>query len=305
MDSELLGDVHSQNMFALYVQDQIQPIDSLALTAGLRYDKHPVTGSNISPRGSIVYSPAKDHAFRVSAARAFRNPSFVHSYVSLAYNLKTAFFPNPINVKLSGNEDISPEWITSFELGYQGTFGSRFRGEIDMFYNKLDNLIDSKIFKTYHAEALFPGSPGGVIPSDMGFGNMYGVNALGGEVAGELLLLRWFSLHGNYSYQHLAKADTDEIVESAPKHKLNPGIFLKFDNLTISLFANYVDKTKWDNVEIDSYAILNSVINYEIFNGKTNLALSVSNLLNNKHMEHPDGEEVERSIAFKVTHRIR
>jgi len=87
LTSAILSDVDSQNIFSGYIQDQIRLLSSLRLTTGLRYDRHPLTGDNLSPRGSIVYIPVFGHAFRASAGRAFRNPSFVYSYASALYKI--------------------------------------------------------------------------------------------------------------------------------------------------------------------------------------------------------------------------
>jgi len=70
----------------------------------------------------------------------------------------------------------------------------------------------------------------------------------------------------------------------------------------ISLFANYVDRTVWDHVEIDPYTMLNSVISYRA--GSMEIALSVSNLLNNRHLEHPQGDEIGRSMVLSVMYHI-
>lgn len=306
VDSEVLSGQHSQYLWAGYIQDQIRLSTALALTAGLRYDRHPLTGNNISPRGSIVYSPVMAHSFRASVGRAFQNPPFVYSYVSMNYRTSIPMLPVPIDVKLQGNKDLSPEWITSRELGYQAIFSNKFRGGIDIFFNKLYGLTEVSTVETYAENTLFLGSPGGVIPAVISLSNNRDAKARGGEVTAELSATRWLTAYANYSYQHITDLDTGQRIESAPRHKLNSGLCVKPDrSFLFSLFANYVNGTVWDDIEIDPYIMLNSVVSYKPFGGNMEIVLSVSNLLNDRHLEHPQGKEVGRSAVLCLIYQIR
>ena len=302
-DSEILDGLHSQNLWAAYVQNQLKLSEALTLTAGLRYDKHPLTGHNFSPRGSIVYSPAMGHAFRASAGHAFWNPPFAYSYASTNYKISTPMIPAPIDVKVIGNEELSSERITSLEFGYRGTFGDRLRGTVDTFFNRLDGLTSINTVETYAEGDLFPGSPGGVIPAVVSRFNDRDADALGAEIAAEFSITRWLSAHANYSYQHVTDSNTGETVDSAPRRKLNSGLCAELvRGFFVSLFANYVDGTVWDDVEIDHYALLNSVVSYRL--GNIEIGLSASNLLNNEHMEHPQGDEVGRSAVLSLVYLL-
>jgi iron complex outermembrane receptor protein len=82
-----------QNLWALFLEDELRISDKLRMTLGGRYDRHPLARGHFSPRGSIFYSPGKKHILRLSVARAFRNPSFVDSYLYLETPLST-----PVNL---------------------------------------------------------------------------------------------------------------------------------------------------------------------------------------------------------------
>ena len=305
IDSEALSGQHSQNMWAGYIQDQVRLSTALSLTAGLRYDRHPLTGNNISPRSSIVYSPVTGHAFRASVGRAFQNPPFVYSYISMNYKTSVPMLPVPIYVELQGNRELSPEWVTSHELGYQGIFGNRFRGGIDIFFNKLYGLIEVVESETYAENALFPGSPGGVIPAKMSIHNNRDAKIRGGEVTAEFSVTRWLTTYANYSYQRTTDSGTGKRIESAPQHKLNSGLCVKPGRgFLFSVFANYVDGIVWDDTEIDPYTMLNSVVSYSPLGESLDITLSVSNLLNDKHIEHPEGAEVGRSMILRLMYGI-
>lgn len=298
---------HSQNLLAGYFQDQFRLTRSITLTAGLRYDIHPLTGNNFSPRGSITYLPIKGHAFRLSAGRAFRNPSYIHSYLYLDYEMPVSIIPNPIDVKFRGNRDLDPEWVTSFEFGYHGTFGGRFSGGIDIFYNKINGLIDFTHNEFYSENALFPGSPGGAVPASIFPTNNRDAEAFGAEMYANFSITRYLSAYANYSYQHRNELRTEQKIKSNPTHnpahKINPGLYAKIGyDLTFSLFANYVGKAAWGDKELDSYTILNSVVCYR---KKTfEIGLSINNLLNNRHLEHPEGSEIGRTVIISLKRQI-
>jgi iron complex outermembrane receptor protein len=303
VDSEMLGGQHSQNLMAGYIQNQTRLSRALTLTTGLRYDRHPLTGNNLSPRGSIVYSPAIGHAFRASVGRAFQNPSFLYSYFSMSYKMLMPMSPASVDVKVLGNEELSPEWITSFELGYRGVFGTRLRGSVDVFFNKLDGLIMFDVAETYAESELFPGSPGGVVPAVMSMFNNHDADACGGEITADILMTRWLSAYVNYSYQRVADSETGERIQSAPLHKLNPGLCIKSRRgFLVNVFANYVDRTVWDDVEIEPYVMLNSALSYRI--GSVKAGLSVFNLLNDRHLEHPQGDEIGRFMVLSLMYQI-
>ena len=72
----------------------------------------------------------------------------------------------------------------------------------------------------------------------------------------------------------------------------------------VSLFANYVDRTIWDNTELESYTMLNLVVSHRPLSENLDVTLSVYNLLNDQHIEHPEGTEVGRSMTLRLMYRI-
>ena len=303
IDSNILGGLRRQNIWAAYMQDQVRLCRCLNLTAGLRYDRHPLTGDNFSPRASFVYSPKREHALRASLGRAFRNPAFVHSYMDLDYLLSMPPFPEPIDIKIHGDAELSPEWITSLEIGYHGRFGSRIRGGLDIYLNRIQDLIDFDLSEYYAEDALFPGSPGGVIPSLISVSNELGIDALGGEAEIDVFITSWLSAYANYSYQYMEDSETGEELDDTIQHKVNPALSIRpGKNILVSLFANYVSGIVEEGTEVDPYIMLNSVVSYTL--GTAKIGLSVSNLLNDKHLEHPDGNEIGRSMILSLTYQI-
>jgi outer membrane receptor protein involved in Fe transport len=217
--------------------------------------------------------------------------------------MSTPVFPAPINVEVMGNKDLVPERITSFEFGYQGRLGARLRGGVDLFFNKLDDLIFFGVTDTYNKDYLFPGSPGGIIPRIVSTLNKDDIKTHGGEIAASYSIAKWLSAYVNYSYQYVTDSRTGERIESAPQHKINPALRIKpGKSHLVNLFANYVSRTHHDNEEIETCIMHNFAISCEL--GGNEIGLSVSNILDNKHLEHPDGNEIGRSMILSLMHRI-
>ena len=303
-ESDIIGGKRRQSLIAGYFQDQIRLFNNLTLTTGLRYDRHQLAGSNLSPRFSVVYSPGLRHAMRASAGQAFRNPPFIHSYTSLDMDTSIPMLPYPVPVKVRGNKQLEPEQMTSFELGYRGVINPRFKGEIDLFFNRINGLTRFDVADTYDKDVLFPGSPGGIIPSMISAFNVGDVEAKGGEVSANFSLTRWLSANANYSYQYLTDRQTGEEMKSAPRHKLNSGFCINAGpSLLVSLFANHVDRTVWEGKEVKPYTLLNAVAKYKVRD--LEFTFSVSNLLNNRYVEHPAGDEIGRSAVLSMIYEMR
>jgi len=305
LESKMLDGPHTQSIWSGYAQSQLQLLRPLILTTGLRYDKHPLTGRNFSPRCSLVYSPLAGHAFRISAGRAYRNPSFLYSYLKASYYITMPMLSKPVKVEALGNKVLSPEWITSYEMGYQGIMRNGLRGSVEIFTNKVYGLIDLRTVETYPAGSLFSGSPGGIIPSRISFFNINDANVHGGEISAELPVTNWLSAYTNYSYQLVTNSKTKKRIRTAPENKLNAGLTVKpIRGSVTSLFLNYVDDTIWDSIKVGSYTLLNLTSSFRLSNNKMELGLKLYNLLDSNHKEHPYGIKIGRSIILSLMYRI-
>ncbi|MCP5105824.1 MAG: TonB-dependent receptor, partial [bacterium] len=188
---------HSQDLWALFLEDEITITPKLRVTLGGRYDRHPLVGNNFSPRGNIFYAPSEKHIIRFSIARAFRNPSFVDSYLYIRKPLTVTLTPPlpPIDIPYTfisqGNEALKPESITAYEIGYHSTLTGRLQLNLNLYYNQYaDFFVRQNVVTYYGNDALFPGFPGGVFPQTVvttvqNQGEAWGI---GGEIQLDFLI---------------------------------------------------------------------------------------------------------------------
>lgn len=306
---EIIGNAEQQDLFAVFVQDQYKILDDMTLTAGVRYDSHPETGSQVSPRASLVYEPWENHIFRASVSRAFRNPSSIESFLDLAI----------LGVVVStGDDDLNSEEIMSFELGYQTRLlENRLELKIDAFYNMLDEIIEFW---------SVPPPPGALVAFE--YFNAGKADAFGGEIGLAYHMNDRLTGYFNYSYQELKARDDGvqfqtnsdgDVIDSSPKQKFNAGIYGELENgLNGSIDLSFVDETAFgffDStstplplqptvVELDDYTRVDVRIGYKIRDPDIQVSLIIQNAFDDAHKEHPLGELLQRQVFFQIYGRF-
>jgi iron complex outermembrane receptor protein len=275
----LTGPKRKQHFFDAFLQHEYSPMDNLKLTLGGRVDTHPEAGVHFSPRGSIVYSPWKDHTFRASISRGFRNPTVIENFVNLG--ILSPFGP----VTVLGDKDLDSEEILSYELGYQTLLLNRLKARIDLFYNKLDKLL--------LGPRSLPSNPLVLQLFTAGGGSIYG-----GEIAVEVLFTDWLKGFTNYSFQQ-RNVDWD-LLGIGSRHKGNVGLsFTLPKDFEVDLYLNWAGKGSGFPGGVDPYSMVNLRLGYrfELLGTKGSVFFGASNLFNDRHREVPGGDIIERRIA--------
>ena len=189
--------------------------------------------------------------------------------------------------QIVGNRDLDAERIASFEAGYSTFLYERLKGELTLFYNQLSDLINSE--------------PAVEDPTLLKYFNRGKAQVYGGEIGGELLLRHWLISFANYAHQQVDDESPPPIRRAAPRHKINGGIRMQFENgLTTNLLIHYVSKIKHPEAldkpgqtrETDAYTLVNIRAGYRFRKDKVELSFSIFNLLNDVHREHPLGDEI-------------
>jgi iron complex outermembrane receptor protein len=305
---------HSQDLWALFIEDDLRITEKLRLVAGVRYDRHPLVKKHFSPRGTILYSPVDGQTARFSISRAYRNPTLVDSYVHVEQPLA----PDLLFIQ-EGNPDLRSEGVTAYELGYQASVSGRATIGLNLFYNEYSDLI------------IFPVevSPTQIVSMPVNGGDARGI---GGELDLNVLVTDRLSLFTNYSYQQttdrgdnpttLTINEKDRVRHDTPEHKVNADLRMKFGNgLSANLLLHWVDGTERlikdlsENeylARVRSYTIVTGRVGYTFWKERAEASLSVTNIFNDKHFEYPSGinlpdrssDPVGRKVACKLSCRF-
>lgn len=296
IESLLIEHYETQHLFAAYLQYEFFFRELLHSYLGARYDYHPRTGHNVSPRGSLIVSPLRGHTFRLSAGQSFRNPTYFENYITLT-------FPTLIgDIDFRGSPDLEPEELISSEVGYYADlFQNRLGLTLNLFYNEFRNII-------------LPG--GALTPPDFAgtFSNIEGEKeAKGLEAEIKAKPYPWLETFVNYSYTDVYDYEWDEKDRTTPDHKVNAGITAMLTNgFSSTVLVHYVGETDWppnfdrdqDIIHlgpVDSYFLLNLRLAYRFWHDRAEAALAVFNLMDDSHQEFPLTDYIGRRITGKVS----
>jgi iron complex outermembrane recepter protein len=316
----LLKGEHAENLFAAYIQDTWTISSHWDLIAGVRSDRHPLSGTTLSPRASLLFKPSQLHTIRASGGRAFRKPNILEFSSDWEYRL-SADMPFLGSARIRGNRFLLPESVTSHELGYIGSWGPYVTVTADLFHNHHADLVDLPVIRA--DTVLFPTPVGPVpvvLPREWMFQNREAGVARGGEVSVTALPASWLRTQANYAFTRLHKEVPGELTwtrTSAPAHKVNAEIGIRpipsvWVNSTFH-FTSEVDHSEGISGPAESakpladaqyvtpgYQLLNVNVSADVWRGVTT-SLYVQNLLDAEHRDFVHGAHFGRRIVGKVS----
>jgi outer membrane receptor for ferrienterochelin and colicins len=127
---------HQMDTASFFAQDKISLGNRVTATLGARFDHNSIFGDAFSPKAGVNVRVTDQVRARFSYGRGFRAPDLGQLFYR---------FLNPTNLyQVIGNPDLRPEKAHSLQFG--GEFTSRNRRArlgLNLFYNDVDNLIDS------------------------------------------------------------------------------------------------------------------------------------------------------------------
>ncbi|HEY4716349.1 MAG TPA: TonB-dependent receptor [bacterium] len=269
----------------LFLQDEFRPAENLILTLGYRYDWNSRTPAAQSPRINITYSPFATGTFRLSYGRAFRKPSFFE------YGLEVAPLKEALGVTFS-NPDLSNESVTTYEVGYVGTFFKKIKTNSAVFYNQYRDFIEYD-------------------PTELKYKNLNtDADTYGGEIEIKYEITKNAAFFTNLSYLKAIDRAADRPPISVPPDESNPNfkfavgqMWSEIANTFGSIVLTAVDGFKKDMPDpnnttlillpkaitytVDPYILLNVKLGYRFYQDKVEIGVYGYNLLFQKHREFP------------------
>ena len=187
-----LDDKRSAVIWALYLQDEVQLLDSLIFSAGVRYDHYDNFGGTVNPRLALIYKPADKSVVKFLYGEAFRAPN--------AYEL---YYDDGVNIK--ANPSLKPEKIQTYEIIYEQYFLDHYRSSLSGFYYKIHDLITSEPF----------GAPDSGLTQ---YQNVDSADAPGVELELEGKWNKGLEGRVSYTFQRAEDAKTGRILTNSPEH---------------------------------------------------------------------------------------
>ncbi len=181
---------------ALYAQGEFELAPALALTAGLRHDRHQRFGHEWSPRAYLVWHAAPRWTVKGGVGHGFKAPSLKQ----IAPDYREDEGPNTY----FGNASLRPEKSDAAELGI-GWDGAAAGAQLMAFYSRVDDLIVPRLLRQV-------GTRGEYI-----FENIDRARFQGLEAALAWRLPAGFTVNANYT--HLEAHDgLGQRLEKRPRH---------------------------------------------------------------------------------------
>lgn len=172
------------------------PLPRLVLNAGAMLENNSFTGTDITPRASANFKLAPGHTVRASISTATRTPTLLEEKFNTRNVLPTVIpgvtILNQIFLTQGG---LSPERITSREVGYQGNFG-HLSLDGRLFHDNIRDIINGYEYTGFpHEAGLTP-----VPDSTSSYRNASDINLHGFEAQAQLRLGTQTRIIGNYSH---------------------------------------------------------------------------------------------------------
>lgn len=232
---------HRAEVTSIWAQDRLSIANRATITVGLRFDKHSIFGSAVSPKAGLNFRLTEYWRIRASYGRGFRAPDLGQLFYR---------FLNPTNFyQVIGNPNLNPEYADSVQIGSEFTARNRrARFAINLFRNDVENLIESNSLGFIASPqqlrtiaeresidlALFRPTLGRLL---FLYKNIAQALTQGVEFDGDLSLPRGFSFGGAYTY--LYARDRAASVPLINRHKHHGNIRFAWEsNARTGLRAN-------------------------------------------------------------------
>lgn len=329
----------------------------LKLGFTLRMDKNQNFDHLFSPALSVVWNINAEHTLRSSLGRAIRNPTLQDQY--LRYDVGRAVLlgnlngydslitfesfdryrsqdPDRDNLDFFNVDPIRPEEVSTFEIGYRGSWFKRLFVDFNYFHSWYTNFIGFQFgldprfdrdftdrIRSVRAYRIAANATGLVTTQGLNLGLNYFLND-------------YLSLNGNYSFNEISLTPGDNLINrsfyselledsqerdpivpafNTPRHKFNLGITgrgykspwgNKENKVGFAVTYKWIEGFRFEGSPqftgfIETYDLMDAQISYTIPDWKSTLKLGASNLLNNMVFQVYGGPRVGRLAYFSWT----
>jgi outer membrane cobalamin receptor len=249
----------TRETWATYIQNEMQILEKLNLTAGVRYDHYSDFGGTTNPRAALVWSFLENADLKLLYGQAFRAPTF-----NELYNVN-----NPV---LIGNPNLKPERIKTYEAAFAYRLNRFFAADLNYFYSEIDDMI------SWNA-----GSPG--VYANIGKNIVQGV-----EVGVNGSYDFYWKL--SYAYQEPRDANTNKPIPYVPSQRAKASL-----NYALTKYANLHTDLLWTGVrprgqgdtrqQMPAYFTADMAITFKNFFKSLEIQATVKNLFNQQYKD-PD-----------------
>ena len=271
-----------------YAQDELTLIQSLKLTAGIRYDWQRIwkelfasptasSPSQLNPKIGLVFSPTPTTTLRTSYGEGFRYPSVSELFTSVNTGVSI--------IKIVSNDSLKPERGTSFEIGGSQWLSEHVFLDLALFQNNFSDLIEAGVNQNQFV---------------IQFNNVTRARIRGCEFGVKADMLNRF-LTTNISYTYIDPIDlsNNTILKFRPRNLFYASVTAQYRQCQVEIDYRYVSRVEAIDENLvplapivdGDYRVPCSVVDAGITYNLTNLGLplniglTVKNLTNYYYVE--------------------
>ncbi|MCA9615531.1 MAG: TonB-dependent receptor, partial [Myxococcales bacterium] len=297
-----------------------------------RFDFHPLlSGPVSSPRGAVVVRTTDGSVIRASVGTAVRTQTFLESYLQLPLatpiaGAQVVSLGSEPSADLLGTRRLTPERILSAELGYRNADSDYFDFGVSAYYNRVTDLVllgQVRPFtlgdQTANDLAGYDLGTARYTLGTIGFQNdATEYDVIGAELETRIYPVTGLDVYANYAYNQsfVTNSQFKDEEERTSRHKLNMGVQYRSPfGLDISLDLHWVSGQTWLEQDVDAqrgvifveldlpaYYMLNARLGYRMLDDKLELGVAAYNLTNNRHRQHPFGQQLETRVLGTVSY---
>lgn len=261
-----LDDKRTGDRTGIYLQDEVTLRDNLLLNAGLRHDRHSVTGGVTNPRLGLIWKATSATTLKALYGKAYRAPNAYEMYYQL--------------LAVGGskaNPALRPEHIRTNEVVVEHYLSHDMRLTATAFNNRVTDLINQTLDP---ADGLLV------------YRNLNSVTAHGVELELEKAWAGGARLRTSASLQRTRDDATGATLVNAPRQlaKFNWSVPLPVSAWRAGLEAQYVGRRNTLQSEVPGYWLANLTVSSVRLAPGLEVSASIYNLFDRRYAD-PGGEE--------------
>ena len=342
----LMDSAKKEDQQAAFAQVEYAFTPRLKAVVAARVDESTLHDTQFSPKGSLVFAATPKHTLRLTYNEAFQVPNYSEFFLQAPAGAPiTAFAPleaalapllggrtlglRSIPILARGNPNLDVEEITSYELGYNGVFGSKFYLTIDYYQSEVENFVTDLLpgvnpqFPGYAPPSFLPAPVAaqvlGTLRAGLGpnfaglttlangqpalvlsYANSGVVDTQGIDVSFNYYVTnRWVAdfSYSWFDFEVKEQNARDVLLPNAPENKFSAGLSYVGDRLSTSLKYRWVDDFAWAAGifvgDVPSYNLVDLSAGYKL-NENWEVGVDISNLLDEEHWQSFGGDLLSR-----------
>jgi outer membrane receptor for ferrienterochelin and colicins len=254
-----------QDTYDGYLQDDITLSSRLEVLPGVRYQYDSDFGPFVAPKINVLIKASPNVNVRFGYGKGYRAP-----------NLKERFYffdHSSLGYMVIGNPGLKPESSDSFQAGVGLSNGGSLRGDLNVFHNRIEDLIVTELNPTESAAA-------GLQIFD--YQNVGHAVTRGAEVSATWQPRPSVGSKAGYTYLWAKNTDSNTWLTQRPKHQVKGGLDLRHPNwgTSLSLRTIYQSEEFMDETNTQTspgWITVDVTVNQEVF-ANTTMFVGVDNL---------------------------